>query len=76
VRHTEYSRVDWRLDLRKLTEKWCSTGLKSRLAAMEIPNRLARSHMHGISDGLDVAADDVDTLLDKPDLPGEPSEEK
>ena len=51
-------------ELRKLTEKWRSTGQKTRSAATEIPNLLARGHMHGMSDGLDVAADDVDILLD------------
>ena len=57
------------LELRKLTEKWRATGQKTRLAAVEIPNLLARGHMHGMSDGFDVAADDVEMLLDKPDDP-------
>ena len=61
--------MNWKLDLRKLTEKWRSTSEKTRVAAVEIPNLLARGHMHGMSDGLDVAADDVDTLIDKPNDP-------
>ena len=63
-------------ELRKLTEKWRSTGQKTRDAAAEIPNLLARGHMHGVGDGLDVAADDVDLLLDKPELPIPPAPEK
>ena len=62
--------IDLMQELHKLTEKWRSTGLKARDAATEIPNLLARGHMHGMSDGLDVAADDVDMLLDKPAPPG------
>ena len=58
-----------KLDLHKLTEKWRLTGEKTRIVAAEIPNLLARGHMHGMSDGLDVAADDVDELLDKPEAP-------
>ncbi len=58
-----------KLDLHKLTEKWRLTGQKTRIAAVEIPNLLARGHMHGMSDGLDVAADDVENLLDKPEPP-------
>ena len=66
--------IDLILELRKLTEKWSSTGQITRVAAVEIPNLLARGHMHGISDGLDVAADDVDILLDKSDPPIDPSD--
>ncbi len=61
--------VELKQELRKLAKKWRATGQKSRLAAVEIPNLLARGHMHGMSDGLDVAADDVDMLLDKPESP-------
>jgi hypothetical protein len=67
--------VDFKVELRKLTGKWRITGEKTRIAAEEIPNLLARGHMHGLSDGLDVAADDVDTLLDEPDLPTDPKED-
>ncbi len=52
------------LELRKLTEKWRMAGQKARVVAMEITNLTARGHMVGLSDGLDVAAADVDTLLD------------
>ncbi len=75
VRYWEYIMIDLVQELRKLTEKWRVTGQKTRDAAVEIPNLLARGHMHGMSDGLDVAADDVDTLLDTPntsELPIEP----
>ena len=68
--------IDLKLELRKLTEKWRATGQKTRGAAVEIPNLLARGHMHGVSDGLDVAADDVDTLLDHPIPPIDPVEEQ
>lgn len=59
--------MNLKLELRKLTEKWRSMGKQTRDAAVEIPNLLARGHMHGMSDGLDVAADDVETLLDEPE---------
>ena len=52
--------------LRLLTAKWRMAGSKTRIVAVEIPNLLARGHMHGLSDGLDLAADDVDELLDAP----------
>jgi hypothetical protein len=61
-----------RLQLVKITTQWRLTAQKTRLVAEEIPNLLARGHMHGVSDGLDVAADDIDGLLDKDDLPPAP----
>ena len=61
--------IDLIQELRKLTEKWRSTGQKTRTAATEIPNLLARGHMHGMSDGFDLAADDVDNLLDRSESP-------
>jgi hypothetical protein len=64
--------IDLIQELRKLTEKWRSTGQKTRGAATEIPNLLARGHMHGMSDGLNVAADDVDSLLDQSESPTGP----
>ena len=67
--------VNLKQDLRKLTEKWRLTGKQTRVAAVEIPNLLARGHMHGMSDGLDVAADDVDTLLEQLDPPIAPSKD-
>ena len=69
VRDVEQMMVDLILELRRLTEKWRSTGDKAREVADELPNLLARGHLHGMSDGLDVAADDVDKLLDNPDTP-------
>lgn len=65
--------VNWKRDFRKLTENSRSSGQQARVAAAEIPNLLARGHMHGVSDGLDVAAEDVDRLLDKPDTPADAS---
>ncbi len=62
--------IDLISELRKLTEKWRSTGQKTREASAEIPNLLARGHMHGMSDGFDLAADDVDTLADEAEPPG------
>lgn len=64
--------IDLKQALRKLTERWRSTGQKTRDTAVEIPNLLARGHMHGMGDGLDVAAEDVDALLDKPASPINP----
>ncbi len=52
--------------LRLLSAKWRMAGHKTRIVAVEIPNLLARGHMHGLSDGLDLAADDVDELLNVP----------
>ena len=69
VRDVEQMMVDLILELRRLTEKWRSTGDKAREVADELPNLLARGHLHGMSDGLDVAADDVDKLLNNPDTP-------
>ena len=65
--------IDLIEELRRLTEKWRLTGDKTRTAAVEIPNLLARGHMHGLSDGMDLAADDVDALLDKPEPPAKPT---
>jgi hypothetical protein len=52
------------LKLRTLTKHWRQTGEKVRVVAMDMPHMLARGHMHGMSDGLDVAAEDVDKILD------------
>ena len=57
--------VNLREPLSAATAKWRRTAQKSRLEAEEISNLLARGHMHGISDGLDLAADDVDAILRK-----------
>ena len=65
--------IDLIAELRKLTENWRLTGEKTRVAAVEIPNLLARGHMHGLSDGMDLAADDVDALLEKPEPSGKPT---
>lgn len=64
------------LELRKLTAKWRSTSQAARVEAVEIPSDLGRGHMHGMSDGLDAAADDVDTLLDTPGHRIDPSKYK
>jgi hypothetical protein len=53
-----------KIQLRKLTKNWRQLAGKSRLASDEIPNLLARGHMQGLSDGLEVAADDIDNLLE------------
>lgn len=54
-----------RRELGKITAQWRLTAQKTRLVAEEIPNLLARGHMHGVSDGLDVAAEDIDGMLAK-----------
>ncbi|MEO8392197.1 MAG: hypothetical protein ABI700_04315 [Chloroflexota bacterium] len=53
----------------KVTEQWRRTARSTRVAAEEIPNLLARGHMHGLSDGLDVAADEIDDVVNKDILP-------
>ncbi len=68
--------IDFIQQLRKLTEKWRLTGQQARESAVDIPNLLARGHLHGVSDGLDVAAEDVDLLLDKNDTPLDPRDDK
>lgn len=57
---------DYTRALSILIEKWRSTGLKTRRAAVDTPNLLIRGHMHGVGDGLDIAADDVEKLMDNP----------
>jgi hypothetical protein len=57
--------IKFKRELVKITTQWRLTAKKTRVVAGEIPNLLARGHMHGVSDGLDVAADDVDDLLGK-----------
>ena len=57
--------IKFKRELVKIATKWRLTAKKTRVIAEEIPNLLARGHMHGVSDGLDVAADDVDGLLGK-----------
>lgn len=63
--------IRFKLNLRALAERWRVTSRKTRIASTEITNLTARGHMNGMSDGLDLAASDVDTLLDKPDPPTE-----
>jgi hypothetical protein len=55
----------------KITQRWRRTAINTRDVAKEMPNLLARGHMHGLSDGLIVAADEIDEALDenKVDLP-------
>ncbi len=64
--------IKLKLDLRTLAERWRSTGRKTRLASLDITHLMARGHMNGMSDGLDLAADDVDTLLDAADSDVDP----
>ncbi len=52
----------------EITDNWRRTARKTRIVAKEIPNLLARGHMHGMSDGLDVAADDIDKIINKDEL--------
>ena len=56
----------------KVTEQWRRTAINTRFAAKEIPNLLARGHMHGMSDGLDVAADDIDEVVNQDTAPAHP----
>lgn len=58
--------IKLRLDLRNLTERWHAISRSTRLASVQIRNRVAQGHMNGMSDGLDIAAADIETLLDKP----------
>jgi hypothetical protein len=60
--------INLKRELVKITTQWRLTARSTRVVAEEIPNLLARGHMHGVSDGLDVAADDIDGLLEK-DVP-------
>ena len=62
----------FKFDLRILAEKWRHSSRKTRIASVEITNLLSRGHMYGMSDGLDLAASDVDKLLDQPESPTEP----
>lgn len=52
------------LRLRKLSQYWRDTAQKNRDLTDEAALDAMRAHMHGVSDGLVVAADDVDDLLD------------
>ena len=56
-----------KLHLRRLTEQWRVTAQKTRTVVDETPDPIMQGHLHGISDGLLIAAEDVDKLLDKPD---------
>jgi hypothetical protein len=49
--------------LYKVTEQWRRTARSTSVAAREIPNLLARGHMHGMSDGLNLAANDVEDTM-------------
>jgi len=55
-----------------ITKRWRRTALNTRLEAPDIPNLLARGHMHGLSDGLDLAAEDVEAVVNKDTLPPAP----
>ena len=61
----EHRMTELKQKLFKVTEQWRRTARSTRFATKEIPNLLARGHMHGLSDGLDVAADDIEAVLDK-----------
>ena len=61
--------IELKLKLFKVTEQWRRTAISTRLAAEDVPNLLARGHMHGMSDGLDLAAEDIEGALDKDNPP-------
>lgn len=61
--------TNFQQSLHILTEKWRLTGKRTRVIAAQTTNVVARGHMNGLSDGLDLAADDVQKLLEKPDRP-------
>ena len=56
--------IEFRLKLLKIANLWRKTAQSTRVTAPEIPDMLARGHMHGLSDGLDLAADDIEKFLD------------
>lgn len=45
------------------TVKWRRTAQNTRRTALDALDPLEVGHMHGMSDGLDLAADDIDALL-------------
>jgi len=57
--------INLKRELVKITTQWRLTAQNTRVVAGELPNLLARGHMHGVSDGLEVAADDIDGILEK-----------
>ena len=61
--------IELKLKLFEVTELWRRTAISTRLAAEDVPNLLARGHMHGMSDGLDLAADDIEGALDEDSPP-------
>ena len=58
-------------NLLQLASAWHREAHKARTAAEEMPNLLARGHLLGLSDGLDLAARQIGELLNKqlPDVP-------
>nr|AUN37631.1 hypothetical protein [uncultured bacterium] len=63
--------IEFRLKLLEMANLWRKTAQSTRGTAPEIPDLLARGHMHGLSDGLDLAADDIDKFLDEQVPPSE-----
>jgi len=61
----EHIMTELKQKLFKVTQRWRRTAINSRIAAKQIPNLLARGHMHGMSDGLEVAADNIDEVVNK-----------
>ena len=56
--------IEFKLKLLEMTKLWRKTAWTTRGTAIQVPDLIARGHMHGLSDGLDLAADDIENLID------------
>ena len=54
--------------LLEIIVQWRRTSRSTRREVLGIPNLLARGHMQGMSDGLELAANDIDEVVNK-DIP-------
>ncbi|MEP7290236.1 MAG: hypothetical protein ABI835_00580 [Chloroflexota bacterium] len=52
--------------LLKLTARWRHTAENIRTASKVTPEPLMKGHIQGVSDGLKIAADDVEKVVRKP----------
>jgi len=59
----------------QITEQWRRTARSARQEVLGIQNLLARGHMQGMSDGLELAADDIDHVVNQ-DIPAAPPLER
>ncbi len=60
--------MDFKGSILTLIKKWHNAARNGRAVAKDVPDDVARGHMYGMSDAFDVAADDMNKLVESPNV--------